>query len=165
MNALLAVGATQAVSVASGPEGKFGKARELVLAFRGRSSITKLDACTTQLCVSLVDPAKVDQARLHAVAAAGVVSDHCLQAIFGPLSENLKTGMDGYLMQAGSDADVGPPPTASAPVAPLALPSAAAVAAPREIEPWVTDAAAPLLAALGGPGEEGRLGLHRSHRA
>ena len=138
-----------------------------MLAFRGRSSITKLDACITQLCVSLVDPAKVDQARLHAVAvaAAGVVSDPGLQAFFGPLSENLKTGMDGYLMQAGSDADVGPPPTASAPVAPLALPSAAAVAAPREIEPWVTDAAAPLLVALGGPGEEGRLGLHRSHRA
>lgn len=102
-----------------------------MLAFSGRSSITKLDACITQLCVSLVDPAKVDQARLHAVAAV----------------------------------DVGPPPTASAPVAPLPLPSAKAVATPREIEPWVTDAAAPLLEALGGLGVEGRLDLHRSHRA
>lgn len=138
-----------------------------MLAFRGRSSITKLDACITKFCVSLVDPAKVDQARLHAVAVAatGVVSDPSLQAIFGPLSENMTTDMEKYLLQAGSDADVGPPPTASAPVAPLPLPSAVAVAAPRELEPWVTDAAAPLLEALGGLGEEGRLALHRSHRA
>ena len=134
-------------------EGQFGKARELVLAFGGRSNIANLDACITRLRVSVADPAKVDQARLKALGAAGVVViGQGIQAIFGPVSENLKTDMDEYLKQAGGDAELGAAPAAAASVAAVAPTSAAAPASPGEIEPWVAEAAAPLLAALGGRG-------------
>ena len=134
-------------------EGQFGKARELVLAFGGRSNIANLDACITRLRVSVADPAKVDQARLKALGAAGVVViGQGIQAIFGPVSENLKTDMDEYLKQAGGDAELGAAPAAAAPVAAVPPTSAAASASPGEIEPWVAEAAAPLLAALGGRG-------------
>jgi PTS system glucose-specific IIC component len=133
-------------------EGRFGKARQLVLAFGGRSNITALDACITRLRVSVADAAKVDQARLKAMGAAGVVVvGQGVQAIFGPLSENLKTDMDEYLKQAGADAELGAAPAVAA-ASPASPTMAAAVppAAPGEVEPWVAEAAAPLLAALGG---------------
>jgi PTS system glucose-specific IIC component len=53
--------------------GEFGVARNLVLAFGGRSNITNLDACITRLRVSVADPAKVSSGQLKALGAAGVV--------------------------------------------------------------------------------------------
>ncbi|WP_341675256.1 PTS glucose transporter subunit IIBC [Niveibacterium sp. SC-1] len=108
------------VAGASASEG--GRSLDLVLAFGGRSNITALDACITRLRISVKDPAKVDQARLKAMGAAGVVMvGNGVQAIFGPLSENMKTDMQEYLKHAGPEAD-GPvagsvPATASAPQA------------------------------------------------
>src|SRR5690349_2138769 len=86
---------TAAAGTASG-EG--GRARDLVLAFGGRGNITSLDACITRLRIAVKDPARVDQARLKVMGAAGVMMvGSGVQAIFGPLSENLKTDMQEYL--------------------------------------------------------------------
>ena len=86
------------------PAGQWGKARELVLAFGGRDNIRSLDACITRLRVEVADPARVEQARLKALGAAGVVMvGQGVQAIFGPLSENLKTDMSEYLKQSGAE--------------------------------------------------------------
>ncbi|HEX2517282.1 MAG TPA: glucose PTS transporter subunit EIIB, partial [Chloroflexota bacterium] len=82
-------------------------ARQLVLAFGGRSNITSLDACITRLRVGVTDPSKVNQARLKAMGAAGVVVvGNNMQAIFGPKSEGLKTDMDDYLKTAGPEAEL-----------------------------------------------------------
>ncbi|GAA5219025.1 PTS glucose transporter subunit IIBC [Corallincola platygyrae] len=79
------------------------QAKDLVMAFGGPANITNLDACITRLRVSVVDPAKVDQAKLKAMGAAGVVQvGEGMQAIFGTQSENLKTAMDEYLSQLGA---------------------------------------------------------------
>jgi PTS system glucose-specific IIC component len=84
-----------------------GRSRDLVLAFGGRSNIKSLDACITRLRISVNDPSLVDDARLKALGAAGVVRvGNGVQAIFGPLSENMKTDMQEYLKKAGSDADL-----------------------------------------------------------
>jgi PTS system glucose-specific IIC component len=116
-----------------------GKARELVLAFGGRANIASLDACITRLRVSVADPARVDQAKLKALGASGVMMlGQGVQAIFGPVSENLKTDMDEYLKETGGE------PVATAPAATVAA------AAPVPISAAVRDAAAALLAALGG---------------
>ena len=127
---------------------RFGRSRELVLAFGGRSNLKSLDACITRLRVAVLDPARVDQARLKALGAAGVVVvGHGVQAIFGPLSENLKTAMQEYLKQAGPEADGAPaaPPPRAAP------PGAAPVQAVAPMaQSWALQAAAPLLAAMGG---------------
>jgi PTS system glucose-specific IIC component len=86
--------------------GTGGRSRELVLAFGGRANIASLDACITRLRISVKDPALVDDARLKALGAAGVVRvGNGVQAIFGPLSENMKTAMQEYLKTAGSEAD------------------------------------------------------------
>jgi PTS system glucose-specific IIC component len=101
-----------------------GRSRELVLAFGGRSNITSLDACITRLRISVKDPAHVDEAKLKALGAAGVVRvGNGVQAIFGPLSENMKTDMQEYMKTAGSDAELPPAGT------PIAVGTAAASAA------------------------------------
>ncbi len=70
----------------------------LVKAFGGKENITNLDACITRLRVSVGDVAKVDQAELKKLGAAGVVvAGSGVQAIFGTKSDNLKTDMDEYI--------------------------------------------------------------------
>jgi glucose PTS system EIICB or EIICBA component len=60
-------------------------ARQLTLAFGGKSNIVDLDACITRLRVGVADVHKADQDRLKALGAAGViVVGNNVQAIFGP---------------------------------------------------------------------------------
>lgn len=82
-------------------------ARQLVLAFGGRSNIKDLDACITRLRVGVQDITRADERKLKALGAAGVLQvGNNLQAIFGPRSENLKTDMEEYLRVAGDDAEL-----------------------------------------------------------
>ena len=129
-----------ALAKAASPEAEGGKARDLVLAFGGAANLAGLDACITRLRVSVNDPAKVDAARLKALGAAGVVQvGKSVQAVFGPLSENLKTDIEEYLARTLPAEDG--VTAAPAPEAPRPLPA---------MEPWVTEAAGSLLTALGG---------------
>jgi len=138
-------------------EGKFGKARDLVMAFGGRKNITSLDACITRLRVAVKDPAKVDQPKLKALGATGVMAvGNGFQAIFGPLSENMKGEMEDYLKVAGpeADGDAAPvtTPVASGEATPKETPAATPVtpATADAVEDWVREAAGPMLASLGG---------------
>lgn len=127
----------------SASSGQHGRAQALVMAFGGRQNIASLDACITRLRVSVHAPAQVDQAKLKALGAAGVVVvGSGVQAIFGPLAESLKGEMEDYLKGAGADADASP----AAPAAAISPPAAA----DTTIAPWVAEAAPALLAALGG---------------
>ena len=132
-----------AAEVPTGAPRPGARARDLVLAFGGRSNIASLDACITRLRVAVRDPSLVRDGALKALGASGVMTvGNGVQAVFGPLSENLKTDMVEYLRttEAGDEA------------APAAAPVTAAVraAAPISIDAGVRDAAAPLVAALGG---------------
>ena len=91
----------------SGADATNDFARQLVLAFGGRSNIQDLDACITRLRVGLADINRADQNKLKALGATGVVLvGSNMQAIFGTRSENLKTDMEEYLKTAGSDAEL-----------------------------------------------------------
>jgi PTS system glucose-specific IIC component len=127
--------------------GAGGRSRDLVLAFGGRSNITSLDACITRLRISVNDPTLVDEGKLKALGAAGVMRvGNGVQAIFGPLSENMKTDMQEYLKTAGSDAELAP---AGTPAAEAAAPvAAAAVSAASSTQQ--TARAEKIRAALGG---------------
>jgi glucose PTS system EIICB or EIICBA component len=82
------------------------RSQELVLAFGGRNNISNLDACITRLRVAVKDPGRVDDAKLKSLGAAGVMRiGNGIQAVFGTLSENLKTDMEIYLKNAGPEAD------------------------------------------------------------
>jgi PTS system glucose-specific IIC component len=136
-----------------------GRSQEMVLAFGGRDNIASLDACITRLRVAVKDIAKVDQAKLKGMGAAGVmVVGNGVQAIFGTLSENMKTDMQEYLQRTTHDGN------ATAAVAPASrtksqpastnvspnVPAAPLASAGAGPDLWVREAAGPLLAALGG---------------
>ncbi|MCA9549000.1 MAG: response regulator [Myxococcales bacterium] len=118
---------------------------KVVAALGGRVNITGLDACITRLRVAVVDAGLVDEAALKALGASGVmVVGTGVQAVFGPLSENLKGEIEDYL--AATPTEGAAPALTSTGAAP---PSVVAPAAP-EADPAVLQAARRLLAALGG---------------
>lgn len=126
-----------------------GRSLDLVLAFGGRKNIINLDACITRLRVVVKDAARVDQASLKAMGAAGVmVVGDSIQAIFGTPSENMKTDMEEYLKTAGPEADGAEAPTSTPGVG--TSPELSSQVEP--MEPQVREAAEQILLALGGAG-------------
>ena len=96
------------------------RAQELVLAFGGRANIVSLDACITRLRAVVMDPSRVDEAKLKALGASAVFKvGSSVQAIFGPQSENLKTDMEQVLRNADPAATLEPAPPAPASAPPL----------------------------------------------
>ena len=88
---------------AGGRDGKMQTAARLVDAFGGRDNIQNLDACITRLRLILKDPSKARDAELKALGATGVMRvGHGVQAVFGTMSENLKTEMEEFL-RSGAD--------------------------------------------------------------
>ncbi len=120
-------------------------AKELVLAFGGKSNIQGLDACITRLRVEVADMGKANPEKLRALGAAGVVTvGKSLQAIFGPKSENLMTDMQEYLAHAGAEAEL--PEGAAAPK----VRYKADDLKPRARDPQAPQKARAILASLGG---------------
>ena len=120
-------------------------AKELVLAFGGKSNIAGLDACITRLRVEVTDIGKANPDKLKAMGAAGVVVvGNNMQAIFGPKSDNLKTDMEEYLAHAGAEAEL--PEGAAAPK----VSYKADDLKPRARDPLAPEKARAILAALGG---------------
>jgi PTS system glucose-specific IIC component len=131
-----------AAAPGAAPAGGDNRARDLVLAFGGGDNIASLDACITRLRVAVRDPALVDERALTALGASGVMRiGKGVQAVFGTLSEHLKTNMEDYLRAAGAA-----PAAVPAPAAAVHSPPAAAAGAP---DPAMLATAARLLAALG----------------
>ncbi|OYD80144.1 PTS glucose transporter subunit IIBC [Azospirillum brasilense] len=122
--------ATADATTSSGTE----RARDLVLAFGGRGNIGTLDACITRLRVVVREPARVDEAKLKNMGASGVLRvGDSVQAVFGPLSENLKTEMQEYLESSGADVAAEPAAPVAAPMAGAAPPSRSSRADMSEI--------------------------------
>jgi PTS system N-acetylglucosamine-specific IIC component len=80
-----------ATAVATAPARADSKAEQLIAAFGGRANLVNVDACITRLRMDVADPTKVDQARLKALGAAGVIEvGNSVQAVFGTQAEALK---------------------------------------------------------------------------
>ena len=137
-------GREEGVSAApsAAPAAGDNRARELVLAFGGGDNIASLDACITRLRVAVRDPTLVDERALAALGASGVMRvGKGVQAVFGTLSEHLKTNMEDYLRASGAT-----PGAVPAPPSAVHGTASAAAAAP---DPALRATAARLLAALG----------------
>ena len=80
---------------ASGNTAATAKAEQLIAAFGGRENLVNVDACITRLRMEVADKSKVDQARLKALGAAGVMEvGNNVQAIFGTQADALKTDIN-----------------------------------------------------------------------
>ncbi len=131
------------VATVTGESSSNDFARQLVLAFGGRSNIKSLDACITRLRVELYDVNRASSASLKALGAAGVVMvGSGIQAIFGTRSENLKTDMEEYLKIAGPEADKLPESS------PVTAPPAVIISRLRD--PLAADKVRQIITALGG---------------
>ncbi|TRW88085.1 PTS glucose transporter subunit IIBC [Mycolicibacterium sp. 018/SC-01/001] len=74
------------------------KAEQLIAAFGGRENLVNVDACITRLRMEVADKSKVDQARLKALGAAGVIEvGNNVQAVFGTRAEALKNDIRDVL--------------------------------------------------------------------
>jgi N-acetylglucosamine PTS system EIICBA or EIICB component len=70
-------------------------AEQLIAAFGGRENLVTVDACITRLRIEVADKAKVDQARLRSLGAAGVIEvGNSVQAVFGTRAEDLKNDIE-----------------------------------------------------------------------
>lgn len=88
----------------TGKKSRLGFAKDLVTAFGGRENIQNLDACITRLRLIVADPSKVQDDKLKAMGAAGIMHiGDGVQAIFGPISENYKTDMEEFLKSGKDD--------------------------------------------------------------
>jgi PTS system D-glucosamine-specific IIC component len=75
-------------------EGSSSLAKDLIIALGGQKNIKSLDACITRLRVTLFDLSLADKGHIKGLGAAGVlVVGNNLQAVFGTLSDNIKTDM------------------------------------------------------------------------
>ena len=89
-------GATTATVTA--PTATTSKAEQLIEAFGGRENLVNVDACITRLRMEVADKSKVDQARLKALGAAGVIEvGNNVQAVFGTQAEALKNDIKDAL--------------------------------------------------------------------
>jgi PTS system N-acetylglucosamine-specific IIC component len=93
----LSEGADSATAIVAGgavktaPAAVDSKAEQLIAAFGGRENLRSVDACITRLRMEVADPSKVDQDRLKALGAAGVIEvGNSVQAVFGTQAEALK---------------------------------------------------------------------------
>jgi N-acetylglucosamine PTS system EIICBA or EIICB component len=94
------------------------KAEQLIAAFGGRENLVNVDACITRLRMEVADKNKVDQPRLKALGAAGVIEvGNSVQAVFGTQAEALKNQINDAMAGAAPGGDVGGTATATAPVA------------------------------------------------
>jgi len=79
------------VATAVAPAATDSMAERLIAAFGGRANLVNVDACITRLRMEVADTGKVDQARLKALGAAGVIEvGNSVQAVFGTQAEALE---------------------------------------------------------------------------
>lgn len=81
----------------------------LIDALGGAGNLTGIGACTTRLRLTVKDPGRVDDARLKALGAAGVLrtGDHAVQVVIGLRADEIAAAMR---QQAGKAADAPPAP-------------------------------------------------------
>jgi PTS system N-acetylglucosamine-specific IIC component len=91
-------GSGAAVQTVTAPAATDSKAEQLIAAFGGRENLVNVDACITRLRMEVADKSKVDQARLKALGAAGVIEvGNNVQAVFGTQAEALKNDIKDAL--------------------------------------------------------------------
>lgn len=73
----------------------------------GKKNISDVDCCATRLRITVFDPELVDQSKLKASGASGVIcKGNGIQVVYGPRVSVIKSHLEDYLDSAASDAPV-----------------------------------------------------------
>ncbi len=82
--------------------GDVGQAAAFVVALGGVTNLSRIDACTTRLRLSIVDDAKVDAGALTRLGARGVIrpGPNALQVVVGPVADQLAGEMRRFARAA-----------------------------------------------------------------
>jgi PTS system N-acetylglucosamine-specific IIC component len=93
---------------ATGSSEAGGRGGDFVLALGGPANLATVDACMTRLRLTLNDPAAIDEPRLKALGARGIVrpGGNAVQVVLGPIADQvageIRAGLHGAPMKAGS---------------------------------------------------------------
>ncbi len=133
------VGAPAGEAGGGGSEGALAWIRGL----GGAGNLRAVEACTTRLRLTVVDPAKIDEALIKPLGSRGVLklADGAVQVVVGPIADQLAAEIRGALRGAPLEAPQDSPREAPKPVT-AALPESSSSIPPGD--------AGKLLAALGG---------------
>ncbi|AOK30656.1 MULTISPECIES: N-acetylglucosamine-specific PTS transporter subunit IIBC [Burkholderia] len=116
------------------------RAQRYIAALGGAANLSVVDACTTRLRLSVVDPDKVSEADLRTIGARGVLKrgGSSVQVIIGPeadlIADEIRTAVSGGAGAAGAAASA-VPSAAAADSAPMAGASASAQTGPLDPDP------------------------------
>lgn len=85
---------------------KDARSADICRALGGKKNITSVDCCATRLRCSVEDPQRVDEKRLKATGAVGVIcKGQGIQVIYGPNVTVIKANLEAYLEQVTEDMD------------------------------------------------------------
>ncbi|MCX4160518.1 MULTISPECIES: N-acetylglucosamine-specific PTS transporter subunit IIBC [Paraburkholderia] len=92
------------------------RAARYIAALGGAANLTLVDACTTRLRLSVVDPAQVSEPELKTIGARGVLKrgGNSVQVIIGPEADIIADEIRATLAQGGGAADLGAQPASAA---------------------------------------------------
>jgi PTS system N-acetylglucosamine-specific IIC component len=129
-----------------------GRGETFLAALGGAENLSVVDACTTRLRLIVVDPAAIDEARLKALGARGIVrpSDKALQVVLGPVADQVAGEIRDAMGGRGA---------VSAPVVATARSEAEA---PLAVSAEMRTRARALLSALGGAANVRAVAVHDS---
>jgi N-acetylglucosamine PTS system EIICBA or EIICB component len=133
-------GAAPAAVPAGAVAGGATRAARYIAALGGAANLTVVDACTTRLRLSVVDPEQVSVNDLKAIGARGVLKQggSNVQVVIGPeadlIADEIRRTMAGGTVAAASGA-AKPAMAASAPVSPPAAAASGTVGGPLDPDP------------------------------
>lgn len=129
--------------------GDTSRAGNFVGALGGAANFVRIDACMTRLRLELADPAKIDEPRLRALGAKGIVrpGGNALQVVLGPIADQV-AGEIRDAVRNGGGASAPAPIASSEPRSEPTQPIPAAAS---------RDESAGIVAALGGDANIQRL--------
>ncbi|MBU9151566.1 N-acetylglucosamine-specific PTS transporter subunit IIBC [Burkholderia multivorans] len=109
------------------------RAQRYIAALGGAGNLSVVDACTTRLRLTVVDPAKVSEPELKSIGARGVLKrgGNSVQVIIGPEADIIADEMRAAIGGGAAGAAV----NATAPAGAVAEPAAGAAAGPLDPEP------------------------------
>ena len=95
-----------------GPDAAGAKSNDTVSALilqglGGKANLSDVDCCATRLRVTVIDPAKVQDALLRQSGASGIIhKGNGVQVIYGPQVAVIKSNLEDYMESPASDAPV-----------------------------------------------------------